>query len=195
MSFVAAAASELIAPECVLIVAATIAATIRPSSPAGMCSTMNVGKIASVASKCRRLVKAPRARAPITRNSVNCTNTAKPLPMIARCASRRMRAREQALHDQLVGAVRCHREERAAEQPREQRVRAVEPEVRIDRVQLARAAARCDRSRPAAGHGVAEQHDRHDAAEHVDARLHELRPHHGLHSAAIRVDDREQCRE
>ena len=45
MSCVVAPASELIAPECVLIVAATMAATISPTSPGGMCSRMNVGKI------------------------------------------------------------------------------------------------------------------------------------------------------
>jgi hypothetical protein len=51
MSCVVAPASELIAPECVLIVAATIAATISPTSPDGMCSRMNDGKIWSVAGK------------------------------------------------------------------------------------------------------------------------------------------------
>ena len=40
-----AAASELIAPECVLIVAATTAAMMRPTSPVGIRSMMNVGKI------------------------------------------------------------------------------------------------------------------------------------------------------
>ena len=60
---VVAAASELIAPECVLIVAARIAATINPSSPGGMFSTMNVGKIASVAGNaCRRTAETARCR-------------------------------------------------------------------------------------------------------------------------------------
>ena len=53
MSCVVAAASELIVPECVLIVAATIAATMRPSRPGGMRSTMNVGKIWSAAGNSR----------------------------------------------------------------------------------------------------------------------------------------------
>ena len=47
MSCVDAAASELIAPECVLIVAASTAASSRPTRPCGIWSTMNVGKIAS----------------------------------------------------------------------------------------------------------------------------------------------------
>ena len=42
---VVAAASELIAPECVLMVAAITAAMIRPTSPGGIRSMMNVGKI------------------------------------------------------------------------------------------------------------------------------------------------------
>jgi hypothetical protein len=39
------AASALIAPECVLIVAAMMAATIRPIRPCGMRSMIYVGKI------------------------------------------------------------------------------------------------------------------------------------------------------
>ncbi len=53
MSWIEAAASELMAPECVLIVAAMIAATMRPSNPVGMCSTMKVGKITSELSNAR----------------------------------------------------------------------------------------------------------------------------------------------
>jgi hypothetical protein len=49
MSCVVAAESELMAPECVLIVAAMIAATIRPTRPGGMCSMMKVGNTASAA--------------------------------------------------------------------------------------------------------------------------------------------------
>ena len=41
------------APEWVLIVAATMAATISPTSPGGICSRMNVGKMRSVVGKSR----------------------------------------------------------------------------------------------------------------------------------------------
>ena len=53
MSCVVAAASELIAPECALIVAARIAATINPRKPGGIESTTNVGKIESGTAKWR----------------------------------------------------------------------------------------------------------------------------------------------
>ena len=60
MSCVDAAASELIAPECVLIVAASTAASSSPTSPCGIWSTMNVGKIASGVGNVAAAVERPQ---------------------------------------------------------------------------------------------------------------------------------------
>ena len=91
-----------------------------------MCSRMNVGKMPSGVGNVLACDRSAHSPTPTMRNSVNCTNTTMPLPMIARCASLSDSRREQALHDQLVGAVRRHGQERAADQAREHRVRLVE---------------------------------------------------------------------
>ena len=46
---------------------------------------------------------------------------------------------------------------------------------------------------PAAVDGLADQDQRRDAADDVDARLQQLRPDHRLHAAAIRVDHRQHA--
>ena len=109
MSCVVAAASELIAPECVLIVAATIAATISPTSPCGMCSTMNVGKIWSGAGNVRPSIERPEPERRSSRKSDELQEHDE-----AAADDRALRVlerprRQQPLHDELVGAVRRHR--------------------------------------------------------------------------------------
>ena len=88
--FSSAAASELMAPEWVLIVAARMAATMRPVRPDGIRSMMNVGKIASAAANGRPWYRT-NSPTPTRRKSAICASTTKPLPMIARWASRRLR--------------------------------------------------------------------------------------------------------
>ena len=192
MSCVVAAASELIAPACVLIVAATIAATTRPSKPGGIRSTMKVGKTASGAAKLRPCIT-DQSPIPINRKRVNCANTAIPLP-ITRSLRVAQRARgEQPLHDELVGAVRRHREEGAAEQPSEERLRPVEARVQVDHAQLARRRGVAEDAVPAARRDAPDEHDRRRAAEEVDPRLEQLRPDHGAHPAAVRVEHGERA--
>ena len=113
--------------------------------------------------------------------------------MIARCASLSDPRRHQSLHDQLIGAVRRHGEERAADQPRPHRVRIGHREGEVEHARLSRRArARPDR-RPAARHQMAEDHERRGSAAEVDPRLEQLGPHHRLHAALVRVDDREHA--
>ena len=85
MSYVELAASALMAPECVLIVAAMMAATISPIRPCGIRSMMNVGKIWSACGNAWPLYTT-QSPSPTNRKSVICAKTATPLPMIATCA-------------------------------------------------------------------------------------------------------------
>ena len=67
---------------------------------------------------------------------------------------------QQPLHDELIGPVRRHRQECAADETRPDGVSAIESPVGVDHAQFARGARLIDDRRPAASHGVAEQHDR-----------------------------------
>src|SRR6185437_10731902 len=99
---------------------------------------------------------------------------------------------QESLHDQLVGAVRCHREKRAPDESGEERVRAIDAGVRIDQPQLARGARGCENAAPTAGYDAPEENDGGDATADVHSRLEQFGPNYRLHAAAVRVHDREE---
>ncbi len=115
--------------------------------------------------------------------------------MSALRASREAARRQQALDDELVGTVRRHGEERAADQPREHGVRSVESRIEVDHVQLVGGGSLIDDGAPAAGHGLAEQHRGRDAADDVHRRLEDLGPDHGAHAALVCVDHRQRAQD
>jgi len=94
---------------------------MKPDTPGGSPSTMYRGKISSAlvspspASGLTPVVAVEHQ--PTIRKRANCRMTITPLPMSALAGgSLRLRG-EHALHDQLIGPVRRHREQRSPTSP------------------------------------------------------------------------------
>src|SRR6476646_86099 len=79
--------------------------------------------------------------------------------------------REQTLHDQLIRSMRGHGQERTTDQSGEQRVRLVEAQVCVESFELSGGSGDRQYVRPTSVNRLAEQENRGDAAENVDARL------------------------
>src|SRR5439155_21593235 len=81
-------------------------------------------------------------------------------------------SRQQALHDQLVGAVAGAGEERAAHESRPEKIRIVPVEVKVEKRELvARALSQPGNFPPAAGDGLDRQNERQDSAQKVEELL------------------------
>ncbi len=98
---------------------------------------------------------------------------------------------EQALHHQLVGAVRGHGEEGAAEDAGPEGVGCREIEREVEHVEFARGGCDGMNHRPAALHVRAEREQRDDGAADVDRHLHDVGPDDGSHAALERIEQRE----
>ena len=155
---------------------------------------MNVGKMLSGGGE--RAVHRSSAHRPMptNRNSAICTNTTMPLPMIARCASRRFF--DDSRRCTMSWSAPCDAIDRNAPPMRPAQIvcGSVESSEKSMACELAGGAApgrgwRSSRRRT----DLAEDDERRDAAEQVDGRLEDLGPHDRPHAAAIRVDDREHA--
>ena len=143
-SCASAEASEFRAEDSEHIAAEKIPATRYAETSPGRCRTMKVGKISSgewnaasdeaAAGSIGRPWKKAKSITPIERKSVICRRTTKPLPDQGLARVLQAAAGEQPLHDQLVGAVARHRQERAAEDPGPERVGAREIELEMEEV-------------------------------------------------------------
>ena len=104
-------------------------------------------------------------------------------------------ARQQALDEQLVGTMRCHRQERAADEAGPERERQARiPRPRHD-LQLAGARRVRDDRRPAARDEVNKHVAGQERSADVDHELHEVGPDHGGDPAFERVDEGEHTDE
>ena len=98
---------------------------------------------------------------------------------------------EHALHHQLIGSVRGHGEEGAAENSGPEGVGLGEVEGEVEEVELARGCCDCVDLRPSAGDMGAEGDDGDDGSGDVDDHLHDVGPDDGGHAAFEGVEQRE----
>ena len=97
--------------------------------------------------------------------------------------------REQALHEELIGAVRGERQRHAAEEAGPDRVDRRGLQAEVQHLELVRRAAGFDHRGPAAV-DLREQRSEHEQrARDVDEQLHDVGPDHRRDAAAHRVDD------
>ena len=97
--------------------------------------------------------------------------------------------REQALHEELIGALHGERQDHPADQPGPQRVDLARVPDRIDDGELAGGHAGVDDGAPAAVDVRQQRRDEDAGAEEVDEQLDHVGPDDGRGAAAHRVGD------
>ena len=118
------------------MVAARIAATMAdPSNPDGICWRMKVGKTASGVAKGASAVERVQADADYQEQRELEQHRESAPDQGALCVPQRA-GRQEPLNDELIGPMRCHREECAADEPSNECVGLAQREGGIDDAEL-----------------------------------------------------------
>ena len=96
---------------------------------------------------------------------------------------------QQALHEELIGAVRGQGQRDPAEQPRPERIGLLRIGAEVQHLEMPGAAGGADDLAPAAGNQRQQPEEHDQRAADVHEHLHDVGPDDGRHAAAHRVDD------
>ena len=170
------------------IAAARMPAITSPARPAGRWFTTNAGKSWSLAMSAGASPAAQIAE-PTSRNRVNCDHHHHPRADQRHPSVLERAGGQQALHDQVVGAVRRGREQRAADDSAQQGVGRGQAGLEVDDPKLARRRGAGQRLIRAARQVPGDEQRPH-AARQIHRELKHVGPHHGLEAAEPGVDHR-----